>query len=152
MLADRSSFPSFFWKRTDRVLTSNVWAFLSTVSERELDTSKNADSQAYLEQAQEFFTASSSPHIRSNPLLYYYAFLNLTKVLLLHLGRSVPPAAQHGLAETGLNLRDRVRFEGQVVQIFPRKKSRFNVAAELIHELGGVAQGRKLRVVDLMSQ
>jgi YaaC-like Protein len=40
---------------------------------------------AFLEQARDFFTAARSEGVSSNPLILYYAFLNLAKALILTL-------------------------------------------------------------------
>lgn len=152
IVPSKSGFPIFFRKRQNRVLTSNVWSLLSSLSERYLEEAENADAQAYLEQAQEFFTAASSPRIRSKPLLYYYAYLNLAKVFLLHRGRTVPPTAKHGMTETTLNIRNRVRLQGMRVRIFPRNPNQFNLAAEFIHELGEDNVPPIMWIVDLISQ
>lgn len=89
---------------------------------------------AFLDQAKDFYETAAD-RVSANPLLYYYAFLNLGKALLRTLGhRGSLDQAMHGLTERrlggGTELADGrivVRDGGtNVVNIFP----------ELIEQLG----------------
>ncbi len=57
----------------------------AAVRDRVNDADLQREALAFLEQAQDFYEAASS-RVAANPLLLYYAFLNLGKALLLALG------------------------------------------------------------------
>lgn len=127
-----AGFPLFVGdRRTPRIIAANVWACIRHHVEngRRLSTDEKRRALAHLGQANEFFLAANTPHIASRPLLYYYAFLNLAKVLLLAKGCNLPARTEHGIKDPKENARTRgLRFEGQRVRttrsepgaIFPR--------------------------------
>lgn len=146
-----SGFPLFFVKRSPRIMTNNVWAVLSSFSQS-LPKSAVFEALSYIDQAQEFFIAASSPKVKSRPVLYYYSYLNLVKAFLLHKGVQLPSFPKHGLTERDLNLKERYRFNGQQVKLFEKKTKYFNVAAEFIEQMGiNVTKEKIFRVSELMS-
>ena len=64
---------------------------------------------------------SSRPHriprLASRPLLYYYSFLNLAKVLLLHSGKALPNVLRHGISDPKANTATTVSFSNQEVDV-----------------------------------
>jgi hypothetical protein len=107
---------------------------------------------AFLEQAQDFYQ-SASGRLAANPLLTYYAFLNLGKALLrvLGFGGDLGRAA-HGLSErrigTGAELDD---FE---VVVREGSGGRVSVYCELIDRLGFArpADGSAYAITELLPQ
>jgi hypothetical protein len=97
-------FPTFFRaKRRHRVVSGSVWAFLRHANGEQLAGDRLERAKAFAEQAEEFFSAAANHKVRSRPLLYYYAFLNLGKVLLLHRGETLPNKVKHGIADPRAN-------------------------------------------------
>lgn len=85
-----------------RVVTGNPWEFMRHTL-RSLPAGPSERAFAYLEQAYDFFVSAQNPRIASRPLLYYYSFLNLAKVFLLHQGKTVPHVVKHGIADPRAN-------------------------------------------------
>lgn len=109
------------------------------------------EARAFLHQGRDFYRAARD-QIAANPLLYYYAFLNVGKALLLVRGTPGPLAkARHGLSEqhtgTGADPRD-----SRLEVIAPGNG--LNVFTELTTRLGFVAPpvGHRYDVIDLLPQ
>src|SRR5262245_22160153 len=148
-------FPCFFQKRRlRRVITGDIWAFLRHVSTEKLSSRQAAEATAFIEQAHDFFSAANNPRLSSRPLLYYYAFLNLAKVLLIHKGIVLPPALKHGISDPRANARSRLRFEGQIVKMAGRARDRSEFFPELILGLDSTAKltQKSFKVLDLIGQ
>jgi hypothetical protein len=135
-------------------VTSDVWAFLRHHSRKALKKDRERAAIAYLDQAFEFFTAAANPRVSSRPLLYYYSFLNLTKVFLLHQGLAIIPAARHGLSDPRANIKKRLAFEGQSVKTEARAQDHSAIFPELVNALGGNVGNfpREFRIVELLKQ
>ena len=86
-----------------RVVTGNPWDFLRHTL-RPLPAPDKERAFAYLEQAYDFFCSAQNPRIASRPLLYYYCFLNLAKVFLLHERKTFPDVLKHGIADPKANV------------------------------------------------
>ena len=143
----------FFTRRKPRVVTVDPWSFLRHVSVENLDKQREKAALAYIDQAYEFFEAAINPRISSRPLLYYYSFLNLAKVVLLHRGVNFPPLVRHGIIDPRVNVKRRLRFEGQTVRMEPARSDHAELFSEFVSALGGsVSAPRTLRVVDLLAQ
>ena len=66
---------------------SDIWAFWDFVLRRHKSKVKEAETKygylhALLEQAKYFFQAAETAPIKSQPLLYYYSFMNLAKIVV----------------------------------------------------------------------
>ena len=145
-----SGFPLFFVRRVPRIMTNDVWAVLSSYSQS-LSKKKAYECQSYIEQAQEFFLAASGSKVKSRPVLYYYSYLNLAKAFLLHRDITLPSFPKHGLTERNLNVKERYRFSGQRISLYGKDAKHFNVAVELIEQLGtNVEKEKKFHISDLM--
>jgi len=123
----------------------------AAIRDRVTDSGLQSEALAFLEQAQDFY-ASATARLAANPLLLYYAFLNLGKALLLTLGYpSSLDRASHGLSEqrvgTGVELVDSV----VVVQSF---RNRINIYSELVDRLGFTRprNGERYPVPELLPQ
>src|SRR5881409_2856336 len=92
-----SGFPLYFSKKgRPTVITNDIWAYLEYASLKQLPKEAAQQAIAYVDQAFEFYEAASNPRFSSRPMLYYYSFLNLAKVLLLHRRMKFPPLLDHG--------------------------------------------------------
>ena len=149
-------FPCFYGRRPlPRIITGDPWAYLTHASERHLTAAQYSKARAFIEQAHDFYTAAANPRQPSRPLLYYYAFLNLAKVLLLHKGLDLPPQVHHGVSDPRANQRQRPRPEGQVVARRDRARNHSELFPELVHALSdgrGPQLPDEFRVLDLMGQ
>lgn len=148
-----TGFPAFFDGRKPRVVTADPWAFISHLAADELAREQERIASAYIEQAYDFYQAAENPHIGSKPLLYYYSFLNLVKAGILIRGMSLPPTATHGISEARANVRTRLRFEGQAVNIHARASNRSAVLPEFLHLLGHSSpRQRTFKLLQLLGQ
>jgi hypothetical protein len=149
-------FPSFYGRRRlRRIITGDIWAYLRYVSSRRLTAAESTKASAYIDQAYDFYAAAANPRQSSRPLLYYYAFLNLAKVLLLHRGVNLPPKLQHGISDPRANIRQRLRLEGQVVRVEGCAANNCQLFPEMVRRLAG-SHSPKLpatfRVLDLLAE
>ena len=87
--------------KLDRNRVSDFWALLDYVIKQFLKT-KNLKTKSFLlslhEQAKYFYKAAEAAPMRSQPLLYYYSFLNLSKIYLCMVeGSSYTDVFMHGI-------------------------------------------------------
>jgi hypothetical protein len=117
----------------DTVFAVTPWTVMGAAIANGIPKDQQTEAFAFLEQAEDFYAAASSG-ISTNPLLTYYAFLNLAKVLIRARGYTDSlDRAMHGLKEEtaagGTELDDSVveaKDGGISVNVFP----------ELIERLG----------------
>ncbi len=69
-----------------KVVISDIWAFWyylvkKFVSRKQKNNEMERELLSYLEQAKYFYESAEKSPIKSKPLLYYYSFLNLSKVI-----------------------------------------------------------------------
>src|SRR4051812_9835276 len=85
---------------SDPLFATTPWGVMEgSINERLSRSSTRDEAFAFLHQARDFYAAAAT-RVSANPLLYYYAFLNLGKALLLVRGTPSPLAqARHGLSE-----------------------------------------------------
>ena len=148
----------------DSLFATSPWAVMSGQISTELEGNERIEALAFLEQARQFY-ATAGAYSSANPLLYYYAFLNLAKPLIRLRGfEGSLEHAKHGLYP------ERVEGGGDengsdpfrvVVEGPPDSKSveegghpkRISVFAELGRSLGsGDPRVGPRKVADLMSQ
>jgi hypothetical protein len=112
---------------------------------------QEAEALAFLEQARQFYDAAGA-YRAANPLLYYYAFLNLAKPLIRMRGFDGDLArAFHGLQNLHSGGGDGPSDFEVVVE--GKKQNRISVFAELSRRLGsGSPTTGPRRVEDLMAQ
>jgi hypothetical protein len=122
------------WGLYDALFAMSPWPVMEgAVRDRVSDPDLRPEALAFLEQAQDFYSAASS-RVAANPLLLYYAFLNLGKALLLALGYpSSLERASHGLSERRMG--GGVELDDSVVVVQSRNNV-VNVYAELVERLG----------------
>ncbi len=116
------------WRLADTIFAVSPWAVMQGAIDSRLPNTRRAEPTAFLQQAQDFYVAARDK-LSANPLLYYYAFLNVGKALLRV--RRVTESldhAHHGLGEVsvakggGLTLdtaRLKVRDDSDRVYVFP---------------------------------
>lgn len=137
----------------ETVFAVSPWAVMRGAINSTLPEPERPEPTAFLQQAQDFYLIARD-RLSANPLLYYYAFLNLAKALLRV--RGLPDSldhAHHGLMELspekggGLTLqtaRLKVRGASQRVQVFPALLERLGY--------GTLAGGTRLSVQQLLAQ
>lgn len=107
----RYGFPLFSTSRStanilklERNRVSDIWSFWDYIIKQHLKRNgKGAESflSSLHEQSMYFYKAAESAPLRSQPLLYYYSFLNLTKIYLcLTEGLDSNKVYQHGIRTT----------------------------------------------------
>lgn len=122
------------WGLYDALFAMRPWPVMeAAVRARVDDDGLRAEALAFLEQAQDFYIAATV-RLAANPLLLYYAFLNMGKALLLTLGYpSSLERAAHGLSDRTTAGGTELDDSSVVVQSY---SNRVNVYAELIERLG----------------
>jgi len=136
------------------VYAGDPWAVIDgTVSDR-VPTASLADARSFARQAEEYFKAASAAGaIETKPLLYYYAFLNLGKVL--GLGRRYSSAKLVGSVSHGLthNFAPGEDIDSATLVIHKSAKTP-SAFAELWRTLNhtSLKADRSLRVSELLAQ
>jgi hypothetical protein len=122
------------WGLYDALFAMRPWPVMEAPARARItNDGLRAEALAFLEQAQDFYTAATV-RIAANPLLLYYAFLNLGKSLLLTLGYpSSLERASHGLSDRTATGGTELNDSSVVVQSY---FNRVNVYAELVERLG----------------
>ena len=65
------------------VIISDIWSFWDYVIKKVAKDKKGADFlHSFLEQAKHFYQSAEDSPVKSQPLLYYYSFLNLSKIMI----------------------------------------------------------------------
>lgn len=90
--------------KLDRNRVSDVWSFWDYLIKQHLKR-KGKGTESFLsslhEQSMYFYKAAEKAPLRSQPLLYYYSFLNLTKIFLCLIeGLDSTKVYQHGIKTT----------------------------------------------------
>lgn len=150
-----TGFPHFFKKLQPRIVTADVWAYLRTAvrTNKKLSKDQIREAEAFIEQAFEFFEAAQNPRIGSRPLLYYYSFLNLSKVAVLMGNVTMPPKVGHGISDPKENIRKRLSLPGQSVRIIKCAHNHSEIFPEFVAALGGeVRKPKVIKVLDLLRQ
>lgn len=118
LAAPAIGFPCFIdKKRMRRIITADIWAFLAHETRARLSGDAENRAVAFLEQAEDFYRTAASSSDSSRPLLYYYAYLNLAKVFMVHQGVELPARMGHGISDPKVNIKQRFYFKTQQVKI-----------------------------------
>ncbi|MCK8523879.1 YaaC family protein [Aquimarina sp. D1M17] len=138
-LKEKYGFP-LFTKETNlvylgherKLIISDVWAFWDYVIKK-----KNTDKKfllSLLEQAKNFYNAAENAPLNTKPLLFYYSFLNLAKIVLnLEYNYGQHINYLHGISERNNNT-----FHKSGVTLQPIETSKIKVASELYRLFNGV--------------
>jgi hypothetical protein len=119
----------------DTVFATNPWAVMrGSINSGVAQPAEHSEAVAFLQQAEDFYRAATAG-VSTNPLLLYYAFLNLAKALIRVRGFTGSlDQAKHGLSDVtapnGAELRD------SDVVVKDRSSTGINVYPELIERLG----------------
>ena len=140
------------WTLSDTVFAVSPWAVMQGVIDHRLKGEARNEATAFLRQGRDFYITARE-RLAANPLLFYYAFLNVGKAVLRVRGVETSlDHAHHGLVELrpphgGLSLKD------AVVSVRDRKDKVY-VYPELFAVVDGqsLAHGRDLPVRDLLAQ
>lgn len=76
---------AYMFKNKDQVIVSDIWAFWTFII-KQWSKHKYKDTKIFLlsllDQAKYFYQAAQVAPLNSQPLLYYYSFLNLAKIII----------------------------------------------------------------------
>lgn len=111
-----------------KLVISDIWAFWDyVIKKRTSDRKERNFLQSLLEQAKHFYITAESSPIKSQPLLFYYSFLNFAKILINIEGNfGFEKMYMHGINESHNN-----KFIHSVIYKQKRKESVVQVAHEL---------------------
>lgn len=92
-----------------RELVSDPWVYLLNHFEtaQQPDRATRQQAQAFVRQSRDFYIAAQNPHLSSQPVLLYYAFLNPVKAWIVLDDRSGLAEALHGIREAPANFNRR---------------------------------------------
>ncbi|MGY4385717.1 hypothetical protein ACVWYN_002763 [Pedobacter sp. UYP24] len=109
-----------------KLIISDIWSFWDYIIKK--NNFEKDFMNSLLEQAKNFYVAAENSPIKSKPLLYYYSFLNLAKVIV-NIEKSYGKTScsyMHGIGEKHLN-----KFSNSTITIAEKKNHVKNVACEL---------------------
>lgn len=91
--------------RNEKLVISDIWAFWDYVIKKASKDRKAEDFlKSLLEQARHFYITAEKSPIKSQPLLFYYSFLNFSKIIINLDGRHGPRKMyMHGINESHNN-------------------------------------------------
>jgi len=114
-----------------KLIISDIWSFWDYIikkSNRDIEFMKSL-----LEQAKTFYLAAETSPVKSKPLLYYYSFLNLAKIIINLEKRYGNSSYMHGISE-----QHNGRFIHSSITVSKKKASTINVSCELLECLDEV--------------
>lgn len=119
---------------SSKTIISDVWAFWDYLIKKH--NKDKAFLFSLLQQAKNFYEVAEKSEFKSKPLLYYYSFLNFSKILIhLENSFSVTQSYNHGIGE-----KNNHSFSQSEIKIFksslPRHPQNKSVAYELMKTLG----------------
>jgi len=69
--------------KNEKLVISDIWSFWDYVIKKATTDKKGEDFlRSLLEQAKHFYQSAEGSPVKSQPLLYYYSFLNLSKIMI----------------------------------------------------------------------
>jgi hypothetical protein len=119
----------------DALFAVSPWAVMQgAINDQVVSPGDRTEALAFLDQSRDFYETAAG-RLSANPLLYYYAFLNLGKALLRTLGYAGSlDHAMHGLSEQRIGVG--AELSDSVVVVRDNSPTRVNVYAELLERLG----------------
>lgn len=139
-----------------RTVTTNPWSCMSAHVNMTIEpANKRKRALAFIEQAEDFYrAAANAPRAGSQPLLYYYSFLNLAKAFLVVKTNVSLSRCFHGLKEPPDNIRKRLTITSQQVRVDGHGGGRVKVYRELTKQIGFRAPSsvKDTKLVDLLEQ
>lgn len=88
--------------KNEKIVISDIWAFWDYVIKKKASKDRKEEDflRSLLEQAKHFYVTAETSPVKSQPLLYYYAFLNLSKIIINLSGKHGPKKMyMHGMNE-----------------------------------------------------
>lgn len=115
--------------KNEKIVISDIWAFWDYVIKKVSKHSKKEEFlKSLLEQAKHFYITAEKSPVKSQPLLYYYSFLNLAKIMINLSGRHGPRKMyMHGINEKHNN-----KFIHSTITKQKQKQQIVQVAHELV--------------------
>ncbi|MBC8326735.1 MAG: hypothetical protein H8E27_14040 [Verrucomicrobia subdivision 3 bacterium] len=149
-----SGFPLFFDKAKPRIIASDPFSFFEhLIAISQIGKPDKTRALAFVQQAFDFYSAAELHQSSTKPLLLYYSFLNLTKVLLLLKSAQIPPAAKHGISNPKKNNKQKFRLEGQSIKIEKKAKDCSQLFPEIFNAVGGhIPKNSEIKVLDVIMQ
>lgn len=144
--------------KNDHIRVSNIWAFWQYIIGRYVK--KYAGEKDFLltliEQAQYFYEAAEAAPIKSQPLLYYYSFLNLVKVVinvntLNAYGSTIE--YYHGIESCSIHKGDKLKNLYVEILGLIGSHTKISVAYQFMKQMGDVLSippKYKLNVIDML--
>lgn len=120
------------WVSNTRIFVSEPWAVIRRVVEDECPKKTREAALAFLEQSYDYFKAASFASVTAaRPLLLYYSFMNLAKVLILaRNARTNLDVARHGLSEQ-IKIGQK-ELTGAFLDAYPSNNNHINIFNELL--------------------
>lgn len=117
--------------KNEKIVISDIWAFWDyVVKKASSDRKSEVFLKSLLEQAKNFYLAAERSPTKSKPLLYYYSFLNFSKILInLTHWHGPSKTYRHGMTE-----KNHGKFIHSEITKQSRQKNVVQVAHELIAE------------------
>jgi hypothetical protein len=131
------------WISSTKLFVSEPWAIIRYVVEKECRKASKPAALAFLEQAYDYYRSASTANITAaKPVLLYYCFLNLAKVLILTRSLNISlDIAQHGLSERIRPGRD--ELIGAYIEAYPSEQS-INIFDQFLTVIRGSGLSSKL--------
>lgn len=144
--------------KNDHIRVSDIWAFWRYIIGRYVK--KYAGEKDFLltliEQAQYFYEAAEAAPIKSQPLLYYYSFLNLVKVVInVNTWNAYGSTIEyyHGIESCSIHKGDKLKDLYVEILGLKSQANKISVAYQFMTQMGDVLNvppRHKLNVVDML--
>jgi hypothetical protein len=117
--------------KNEKIVISDIWAFWDYVIKKTSSERKEADFlKSLLEQAKHFYLTAEASPVKSQPLLFYYSFLNFAKILINLTTKHGPRKMyMHGINENHKN-----KFNHSTIT----KQKKKNEIVQVAHELTSI--------------
>lgn len=116
--------------KNEKLVISDIWAFWDYVIKKKASNDRKVENflKSLLEQAKHFYNTAEASPVKSQPLLYYYSFLNLSKIIINLSGSHGPRKMyMHGMTENHNH-----KFSQSTITKQNQKQNVVQVAHELI--------------------
>lgn len=115
--------------KNEKIVISDIWAFWDYVIKKASGERKGENFlRSLLEQAKHFYITAEASPVKSQPLLYYYSFLNLSKIIInLSSAHGSRKMYMHGMSETHNN-----KFSQSTITKQKQKQNIVQVAHEIV--------------------
>lgn len=115
--------------KNEKIVISDIWSFWDYVIKKASNERKKEDFlRSLLEQAKHFYITAEASPVKSQPLLYYYSFLNFSKII-------INLSAKHGSRKMymhGITEKHNSKFSHSTITKQEKKTNIVQVAHELV--------------------